>query len=231
MDGVGDARSVRNSMAFLLAFGLTLPELQDREPAFRDIHAYLLTLEAPRWPFGALDGAKRSRGLALFRAQCERCHGSYECAQYPSHVEPVASVGTDATRAARYRALEVAYVNASWFGGDHPQAAGGGYLAPNLTGLWASAPYFHNGSVPTLQQVLNSQQRPRYFRRRGTDGAEYDAERVGWKVDVLAAGQVSTDARAVRDQIYDTTLPGLGNAGDALTEAERADLLEYLKSL
>ena len=39
-----------------------------------------------------------------------------------------------------------------------------GYVAPNLHGLWASAPYLNNGSVPTLQDLLNAaSQRPATF--------------------------------------------------------------------
>ena len=58
-----------------------------------------------------------------------------------------------------------------------------GYQAPPLDGVWATAPYFHNGSVPTLAGVLNSKSRPKlYTRSFKTDEADYDKEKVGWKV-------------------------------------------------
>ena len=41
-----------------------------------------------------------------------------------------------------------------------------GYLAPPLYGVWASAPYFHNGAVPTVWGVLQPADRPRCLRRR-----------------------------------------------------------------
>ncbi len=68
-----------------------------------------------------------------------------------------------------------------------------GYLAPPLYGVWASSPYFHNGSVPTLRQVLQPAERPKIWRRldstvegsvKGYDmslGAYDMIENVGWK--------------------------------------------------
>lgn len=72
-----------------------------------------------------------------------------------------------------------------------------GYQAPPLHGVWATAPYFHNGSVPTLEQVLDSSQRPELWQRQlqtigpvtGFDqrlSEAYDFEAVGWKHAALA---------------------------------------------
>jgi endo-cleaving rubber dioxygenase len=70
-----------------------------------------------------------------------------------------------------------------------------GYNAPPLHGVWASAPYFHNGSVPTLRQVLRSSERVPVWRRQlnangGFDTTldGYDFERLGWKHDALDCG-------------------------------------------
>jgi mono/diheme cytochrome c family protein len=78
-----------------------------------------------------------------------------------------------------------------------------GYLAPPLHGVWASAPYFHNGTVPTVEAVLDSSKRPDYWRRKvkaegGISGFDtsldaYDFEHMGWKHDVLACIQDSPD--------------------------------------
>ena len=84
-----------------------------------------------------------------------------------------------------------------------------GYLAPPLYGVWATAPYFHNGSVPNLEAVLDPGARPDIWRRRslpapvGLEGKVvtgfdysldngYDAVRVGWQHDVLECGDGST---------------------------------------
>ena len=80
-----------------------------------------------------------------------------------------------------------------------------GYLAQPLYGVWASAPYFHNGSVPTVRQVLRSDERPAIWRRVSnppradqpdaimgfaTDLQYYDADSLGWDYDALPCGPV-----------------------------------------
>ncbi|HEX4895351.1 MAG TPA: hypothetical protein VFV11_03370, partial [Solimonas sp.] len=76
-----------------------------------------------------------------------------------------------------------------------------GYQAPPLYGVWATAPYFHNGAVPTLEQVLDSGKRPALWRRKlqeqdGIKGFDqrfavaYDTVALGWKHDVLACGDL-----------------------------------------
>ena len=78
-----------------------------------------------------------------------------------------------------------------------------GYVAPPLYGAWASAPFFHNGSVPTLWEVLKPADRRKVWKRQqtsanvlgtnaGYDGsfASYDFSKLGWKVTALACGDV-----------------------------------------
>src|SRR5206468_10251644 len=61
-----------------------------------------------------------------------------------------------------------------------------GYQAPPLDGVWATAPYFHNASAPTIYHVLNSKARPKYFTRSyRAEKEDYDAENVGLKITVL----------------------------------------------
>jgi hypothetical protein len=71
-----------------------------------------------------------------------------------------------------------------------------GYTAPPLHGIWASGPYFHNGSVPTVRQVLRPNERPTFWRRKlkpcddcGYDtslsGLVYDYARLGWQHDSI----------------------------------------------
>ena len=98
------------------------------------------------------------------------------------------------------------------------------------------APYLHNGSVPTLHHVLNSTSRPRlYTRSFKTDVADYDKERVGWKITELKEPPSDKLPAIERRRVYDTTKPGRSNAGhtfgDALTDEERAAVVEYLKTL
>ncbi|MEQ1439123.1 hypothetical protein AAG565_07150 [Fontimonas sp. SYSU GA230001] len=71
-----------------------------------------------------------------------------------------------------------------------------GYQAPPLYGVWATAPYFHNGSVPTVEAVLDSSKRVPIWRRKlqtagpvtGFDqrlSVAYDFDALGWKADAL----------------------------------------------
>jgi len=83
-----------------------------------------------------------------------------------------------------------------------------GYLAPPLYGVWATAPYFHNGAVPSIWEVLKPSDRKPIWRRiskaaredqagkvvMGFDStlAGYDSAKVGWKYDALPCGVVGT---------------------------------------
>jgi hypothetical protein len=111
-----------------------------------------------------------------------------------------------------------------------------GYQAPPLDGIWATAPYLHNGSVPTVYDVLNSKARPKFFTRSyRTDAAAYDAKKLGWKITLLSQGPDRQLPAYERRKVYDTTQPGRGNGGhrfgDALSEDERWAVIEYLKTL
>ena len=121
------------------------------------------------------------------------------------------------------------WFNNSWFSqGDHPARLEpfNGYIAPPLDGIWVTAPYLHNGSIPTLDAVLNSKLRPKYW-SRDFDNPEYDYEKIGWKY--------TTHDSAGGKEMYNTTLPGYGNYGhyygDQLSDKERKAVIEYLKTL
>jgi hypothetical protein len=99
------------------------------------------------------------------------------------------------------------------------QKSGAAYWASPLEGIFASSPYFHNGSVRTLWDVLTAPaQRPKTFR---TGSTEFDVEGVGLR----------NDGRF----LYDTTQPGKGNGGHVfgtdLTQKKKTALIEYLKSI
>jgi cytochrome c5 len=96
---------------------------------------------------------------------------------------------------------------------------GAAYWASPLEGIFASSPYFHNGSVRTLRDVLTPPaERPKTFR---TGTTEFDVDGVGLQSD--------------GPFIYDTSEPGKGNgghvAGTDLPQDKKAALIEYLKSL
>jgi mono/diheme cytochrome c family protein len=107
-----------------------------------------------------------------------------------------------------------------------------GYANMPLDGVWLRAPYLHNGSVPTLRDLLESSgpsgKRPPTF-YRGND--LYDPKNVGF---------VSTEPKDANGRtyfFYDTTIPGNGNKGHEgrrygteLAPEQKEALLEYLKT-
>jgi mono/diheme cytochrome c family protein len=241
--GGGHARSVRTMMPFLLSPFNSADYIKKQEPVFADIQAYLLTIEPPKYPF-PIDHKLADRGLELFQKSCAKCHGSYgPDGVYPNKVVPLDVIGTD-RRLAEGTSTEVAaHYFKSWFaretgpdGKPFPPQTVHGYQAPPLDGVWASAPYFHNGSAPTIYHVLNSKARPAVFTRSyRTEKEDYDADKVGWRITVLDQPPDPKLSGAERRKIYDTTQPGRGNGGhtfgDSLTEEERRAVIEYLKTL
>jgi hypothetical protein len=233
-DGRTPAASVRSIMQFLLA-EKTAEEFRELEPDFADIHAYIRSLEAPKYPF-PIDRAAADRGRAVFEASCASCHGTYGATvDYPNEVVPLDVIGTDPARIAGLSDRAVEHYNATWFAEDHPvdPTVERGYQAPPLVGIWASAPYLHNGSVPTLRALLDSPRRPRrYLRPPSTDFEHYDRRDVGWKF--VEAPEGPPDPKDPR-RVFDASRYGLGvgghTFGDKLGEAERTDLIEYLKPL
>jgi hypothetical protein len=100
----------------------------------------------------------------------------------------------------------------------------GAYEARVLEGIWAAAPYLHNGSVPTLAELLKpSAQRMSQFKL----GAKYDVENVGLVVTQDGPTRHVTDCSDLNS----------GNSrcgheyGTSLSEPEKKALLEYLKTL
>jgi hypothetical protein len=242
--GATDSRSVRTLMQFMM-HPLTPPTAFDKaEPAFRDIQQYLIELESPRYPF-PIDREKAAKGEAIFMDHCAKCHGTYgEKWTYPNKVIPLDEIGTDPKRYAGVPIEYGAAYSESWFGKEKdgwfldgkPLRWTPGYQAPPLDGIWATAPYFHNGSVPTLHGVLDSRSRPRlYTRSFRTAEADYDKQKVGWKTTELTAPPDEKLPPIERRKVYDTSKPGRSNAGhtygDHLSEAERWILIEYLKTL
>jgi mono/diheme cytochrome c family protein len=235
--GSTDTRSVRALMQFMMS-PLNFPSaFHDAEKKFTDIREYLLSLEAPRYPL-PIDRTLARKGEKIFNDTCARCHGTYgPKGTYPNRIVPIEQIGTDRRRFDGLSRKFGAYFNKSWFAEKYPAVETKGYQAPPLDGIWATAPYFHNGSVPTVYNVLNSKSRPPiYTRSFRTDLTAYDAKKLGWKVEVLrkAPDPATTPPLEFR-KVYDTTRPGRGNGGhpfgDRLSDAERWAVIEYLKTL
>jgi len=225
---------VRPIMQFTLA-GPTGEQIRSWEAEFVDILAYLRTIPPPRYPW-PIEAAAAAEGEKVFERTCAPCHGTYgPGGEYPNRVVPIDQVGTDPTRLTAATREFRSYYNRTWFGEKaHADEDSAGYIAPPLDGVWASAPYFHNGSVPTVYGVLDPAARPKFFRRVGAPKA-YDTRNLGFEIEVLDGPARPELAAEARRRIVDTTLPGLGNQGHpfarALSEAEKRQVIEYLKTL
>ena len=128
---------------------------------------------------------------------------------------PLAQIGTDPERMHSWSkaAAEEANRKVKELGIDRPpmtELDPYGYLSPPLDGLWMRAPYLHNGSVPTLRDLLNPpNERPQTF-HRGYD--VYDPVKVGFQEPPERAvgpfGQMEQ-----RYFLFDTRRRGDGNGG------------------
>ncbi|HBI41916.1 MAG TPA: hypothetical protein DDY78_03540 [Planctomycetales bacterium] len=236
-DGGGDQRSVRSLMQFMMSPLNFSGDFEKAEADFKDIREFLLSIQPPKYPL-PINALLAEQGETLFVANCARCHGTYgEHWTYPNKIIPIDKIGTDRKRFDGLSRKFGEYYNRSWFAEEYKSQPPVGYQAPPLDGIWATAPYFHNGSVPTVYGVLNSKARPRLFTRSyRTDLDVYDSANLGWKVELLdkAPDAAKTPAIEMR-KVYDTTKPGRSNRGhtygDDLTDAERRAVIEYLKTL
>ncbi len=219
----------------------SVPEAEAILSYFDDIRAYLASIEAPTYPF-SIDAELAAQGQEVFGRDCSCCHGTYaddpDQETYPNLLFPLDVVGTDPLVAETAGAFGFDdWFNASWYGQIGPLAPEDpfpGYVAPPLDGIWATAPFLHNGSVPTLELLLDSTARPRWWRRNDYDSTHFDQAAVGWPWQELAYSWDDAP-QAERRHVYDTTKLGHWNTGhtfgDHLDVAERRAVIEYLKTL
>ena len=185
------------------------------------IHNWIWDLPPPTYPF-AIDSSLAARGQTIYQQSCAECH-AFNAARN-GHITNIADIGTDP-----YRFNSYTYTFAVSQASLYPQSRyrfkefrkTNGYANQPLDGVWARAPYLHNGSVPTMRDLLESpEQRPARF-YRGYD--VYDQERMGF----VSSGPAGS--------LYDAGLPGNGNGGHLygtkLPEQDKRSLIEYMKTL
>ena len=206
-----------------------------------DIRAYLSSIEPPAYPFN-VNQTLAAAGEQVYQLNCASCHGTYgDNAQYPNVVTPINEVKTDSRlvdlATGELGKQYVDWFNSSWFGKLSKAAPAKGYIAPPLDGIWATAPFLHNGSVPTLRQLLQPSTRPAIWLHVPNDASNpehYDAENLGWRHTVLPT-DLTHGAAATDRKVYNTALEGYGNGGHtygaSLNSEAVSALLEYLKTL
>lgn len=207
-------------------------------PAAERTFAWLETRRPQAFP-GPIDGAGAARGAVVYARACASCHGVYSgpverprLVRFPNWH---GHVGSDPARAAAFTHDLTRYAANGGYDQILDARPTGEYAATLLSGLWATAPYMHNGSVPTLAQFLLLEPRSERFLVGGH------------RLDFKAVGIAGQDQGGVRiypigykpwsqPAVFDTRMPGRSNRGheaqvEGLTVAERWDLIEYLKGL
>jgi mono/diheme cytochrome c family protein len=229
---------------------LVIPEISRSVVAAVD---YTVTLRAPSYasafPAEAakVDAAAARRGREVYRAHCQGCHGArdavtgaWEDGARTGEVIPVEEIGTDPERVRFRHFSELPDALYQFFPEGHPlrprredirpgpAGTTAGFISAPLEAPWARAPYLHNGSVPTLAQLINLEERQGVF-YRGRN--LYDPVEVGLR----APG--APDARNYYR--FDTSVRGNSNRGHDYPWAygspqrdqqQLKDLLEYLKT-
>jgi mono/diheme cytochrome c family protein len=229
-DGDNDSVDERNLSAGLGA-GIT-PVTVDHA-GLKRVRDWIWTLPPPRYPF-AIDRALAEQGAPLYARECLQCHGDHrfrdgvKAGDRLGRVVDIEDIRTDRYRLDSYTAVFAANQYALF-----PESPyrfqrfrkTRGYANHPLDGIWARAPYLHNGSVPTLRALLDPPEaRPAVF-YRGYD--VFDQAGVGFVADVA-------EERGRRFFLYDTAVPGNSNAGHAygtaLSDADKRAIVEYMKT-
>jgi len=223
------------------ALGLHPEEARDTHEPISEVLTFMSRYESPKYP-GVIDDEAARRGAVVY-ARCVECHGEYvehegrlRLRGFPNRLSPLAEIGTDAARLDAVNDEVINAIETSSMGKLIHPARTRGYVAPSLAGIWATAPYLHNGSVPTLAALMMPAERPAKFR---VGGHRLDFRKVG------IAGQVNADGEYVyppnylpwsTPALFDTSRPGQSNKGherefDGLSAEDKSDLIEFLKQL
>jgi hypothetical protein len=191
----------------------------------------------PSYPRRAPVMASFDRGREIYERRCADCHGRNGrdfSGPRVGEVTALSVIGTD-PNASQTQTIELAIrLNELRIGQDRPPLAQfrkpepAGYANLPLDGLWLRAPYLHNGSVPSVRDLLEpAERRPRVFYR---GGEVYDDARMGFVYD-----QPEIGGRKLFP--YYTGLAGNSNAGHegsafgtTLPPEDKDALVEYLKS-
>lgn len=195
----------------------------------QDVMAFLVRQRPQPYP-GVIDPVAAARGRMIYDGACANCHGVYDRAAAAPRLAAFPNwcgdVGTDPARREAITADLVRRIQRSAYSDLISVARTGCYAAPPLTGLWSSAPYLHNGSVPSLTQLMGLEPRASRFR---VGGHALDLQR-------LAIAYPEGYRPWSTPGVIDTGQPGFGNSGheaqfSGLTDAQKRDLIEFLKRL
>lgn len=200
--------------------------------ALMPIKSYLQHRSPPQFrQHFPLDLQLAEQGKTLFTQHCAACHASEKDGKetWLGTVIPLKEIGTDPYRLQTWT-LHAANANNAISEGYDWQFFGfqkaHGYVAVPLDGIWLRAPYLHNGSVPTLADLLEPPERRPTLFYRGYD--VYDGQKGGFISDVA-------EEHGRKFFSFDTRHIGNSNSGHLfgtdLSPDDKRALLEYLKTL
>ena len=199
------------------------------------VENWLLDVKPPQFSqYFPIDKTLANKGAAVYKANCASCHGvsgSDFHGEYVGKVTPLEQIGTDRHRLDSYT-YELAVNQSTLYAGypwrfQHFRKTFG-YANMPLDGLWLRAPYLHNGSVPTLRDLLEpSAKRPKVF-YRGND--LYDPSKMGFVSDAAEEG-------GRKYFKFDTSVDGNSNVGHEgkvygteLSSEDKTALVEFMKT-
>jgi hypothetical protein len=209
------------------ALGLGAPPQPWFMDRMHEIDDWLGNLPPPKYPF-PIDPALAAAGKPLYEKKCADCHDVG--GKWTNKIILQNEIGTDPERMRSWngKAAELANQRVREMGIKRPpmvETDPVGYQSPPLDGIWLRAPYLHHGAVPTLWDLMQpAEKRPVEF-YRGYD--VFDPKNVGF--------ESSTPEARRRGFLLKTTERGNGNGGHLygtdLTDAEKWQIVEYLKTL
>jgi hypothetical protein len=196
-----------------------------------NLQKFFMDLKAPAYPADRfpVNEALKAAGKAIFeRGGDESCAGCHAFGgKQTGSVITLAKVGTDPNRSSIWRDDSAKAYNA--YASKYPWGfsnfrATAGYVAVPLEGIWTRGPYLHNGSVPTLRDLLDApENRPKVFYRAYN---VFDPVKVGFVAD-------GDEARRLGEK-YDTAIIGNSNQGHVwgttLSPHDKDALVEYMKT-
>jgi mono/diheme cytochrome c family protein len=230
-DGDNDSVDERNLSA---ALGAGVTPVTVDHASIQRIKDWIWTLPPPAYPY-PIDRALATQGATVYQQQCASCHADHRfrdgivpAGGSVGQVEDIDAIQTDPHRLNSYTAIfalnQYGLYPESPYRFTHFRKTHG-YANQPLDGIWLRGPYLHNGSVPTLRDLLEPPERRPVAFYRGYD--VFDRDHVGFVSNVASA-----EGRTFFK--YDTSIPGNGNGGHTygttLSDADKRAIVEYLKT-
>jgi hypothetical protein len=196
-------------------------------------------LRIPKFPVDISIG-KAEKGFAVYQASCSQCHGSYSMTgpdvkllDFPNKFVAQNEIKTDPYRWKAFSPELENKMNSVSTGQFVEARHQQGYVAPLLSSLWMTAPYLHNGSVPTLWHLMYPEKRPAKFL---VGGHHLDFAKMGILLNEDGETYPDHVKPTSLPESYQTMEPGRSNRGHEspfteMSDEEKNNLLEFLKLL